>query len=33
MDGEFCIDALEEALARFGCPEICNTDRFRRESG
>jgi putative transposase len=26
MDGEFCIEALEEALARFGCPEIFNTD-------
>ena len=27
MDGEFCIEALEEALARFGCPEIFNTDQ------
>ena len=26
MDGEFCIEALEDALARFGCPEIFNTD-------
>jgi putative transposase len=27
MDGEFCIEALEDALARFGCPEIFNTDQ------
>ena len=27
MDGEFCIEALEEALARLGCPEIFNTDQ------
>ncbi|MGB8804478.1 MAG: IS3 family transposase [Chthoniobacterales bacterium] len=27
MDVEFCIEALEEALARFGCPEIFNTDQ------
>jgi len=27
MDVEFCIDALEEALARFGRPEIFNTDQ------
>jgi putative transposase len=27
MDGEFCIEALEDALARFGCPEIFNTDK------
>ena len=26
MDVEFCIEALEEALARFGNPEIFNTD-------
>ena len=26
MDVEFCIEALEEAMARFGCPEIFNTD-------
>ena len=26
MDAEFCIQALEEALARFGTPEIVNTD-------
>lgn len=27
MDVSFCIDALEEALARFGKPEIFNTDQ------
>ena len=26
MDVEFCIEALEEAMARFGRPEIFNTD-------
>jgi putative transposase len=27
MDVEFCIEALEEALARFGRPEIFNTNQ------
>ncbi len=27
MDVEFCVEALEEALARFGHPEIFNTDQ------
>jgi putative transposase len=27
MDVEFCLEALEDALARFGKPEIFNTDR------
>jgi putative transposase len=27
MDADFCIEALEEALARFGRPEIFNTDQ------
>jgi putative transposase len=27
MDTAFCIEALDEALARFGRPEICNTDQ------
>ncbi len=27
MDVEFCIDALEDAMARFGRPEIVNTDQ------
>jgi putative transposase len=26
MDAAFCIEALEDALARFGKPEIFNTD-------
>jgi putative transposase len=27
MDVELCIEALEESLARFGRPEIFNTDQ------
>ena len=27
MDSSFCVEALEEALARFGVPEIFNTDQ------
>src|SRR6202043_2551578 len=27
MDSAFCVSALEEALARFGKPEIFNTDQ------
>ncbi len=27
MDTSFCVEALEEALARFGVPEIFNTDQ------
>jgi putative transposase len=27
MDASFCVSALEEALARFGTPEIFNTDQ------
>lgn len=27
MEADFCIDALQEALARFGRPEIFNTDQ------
>ena len=27
MDSDFCCEALEEALARYGCPEIFNTDQ------
>src|SRR3954468_23660891 len=26
MDVAFCVEAVQEALARFGCPEIFNTD-------
>ena len=27
MDSSFCVDALEEAIAKYGCPEIFNTDQ------
>ena len=27
MDTDFCIDALKEAIERYGCPEIFNTDQ------
>ena len=27
MDAGFCVEALEEALARYGKPEIFNTDQ------
>ena len=27
MDSSFCVDALEEAIDKFGCPEIFNTDQ------
>ncbi len=27
MDSDFCVDALEEALREYGCPEIFNTDQ------
>lgn len=27
MDAEFCVEALKEALARFGRPKIFNTDQ------
>ncbi len=27
MEADFCIDALQEALARYGAPEIFNTDQ------
>ena len=30
MDGSFCVSALEEALARFGKPDIFNTDQGSR---
>ena len=29
MDASFCVAALEEALARYGKPEIFNTDSQR----
>jgi putative transposase len=27
MDAGFCVEALEEALRRYGCPDIVNTDQ------
>lgn len=27
MDASFCVEALEEATSRYGCPEIFNTDQ------
>lgn len=27
MDTEFCVEALQEAIDRYGCPEIFNTDQ------
>jgi putative transposase len=27
LEAAFCLEALEEALARYGCPEIFNTDQ------
>jgi len=27
MDADFCVDALEEAISRYGTPEIFNTDQ------
>jgi putative transposase len=27
LDSAFCVDALEEAIAKFGCPDIFNTDQ------
>lgn len=27
LDTSFCLDALEEAIERFGCPEILNSDQ------
>jgi len=33
MDSSFCVEALEEALARFGRPEIFNTDQGSQFTG
>ena len=27
MEAEFCVEALQEAIGRYGCPEIFNTDQ------
>lgn len=28
MEADFCIEAVEEALVRYGTPDIFNTDRI-----
>jgi putative transposase len=33
MDAAFCVEAVEEALARWGRPEIFNTDQGSRFTG
>ena len=33
MDVEFCVEALQEALARFGQPKIFNSDPAKPQSG
>ena len=33
MTADFCVEALEEALARFGAPEIFNTDQGSQFTG
>jgi putative transposase len=32
MEADFCVEALEEALARHGKPDIFNTDSQRIEA-
>ncbi len=27
LDSSFCVDALEEAISKYGCPEMFNTDQ------
>jgi putative transposase len=27
MEASFCIDAVEQAIAKYGCPQIFNTDQ------
>jgi len=33
MHADFCVDALTKAIAKYGPPEICNTDQGRQHSG
>lgn len=33
MTADFCVEALEEAIARYGCPEIVNTDQGSQFTG
>ncbi len=27
METDFCIDVLQEAIVKYGCPEVFNTDQ------
>ena len=33
LDASFCVEALEEAIARYGKPEIMNTDQGSQYTG
>jgi putative transposase len=33
LDSAFCVDALEEAMVKYGCPEIFNTDQGSQFTG
>ncbi len=33
MESDFCVEALEEALAKYGSPEIFNTDQSAQFTG
>ena len=33
LDPRFCVEALEEALEKYGCPEIFNTDQGSQYTG
>jgi putative transposase len=33
LDASFCVEALEEAIARYGKPEIMNTDQVSQYTG
>ena len=33
LDASFCVEALEEAIARYGKPEIMNTDQASQYTG
>jgi len=33
MEADFCVEALEEALAKYGKPEIFNTDQGSQFTG
>ena len=30
LDADFCVEALKDAISRYGCPEIFNTDQGRQ---